>query len=204
MTPCEKLGLKVGDTATVLVRNPVGFSVGSVVTLVEDDGTCGPYWSGIASPNSSAVPTWCARGTLLLSSVLPVPKDRGTKFHEFCKDVYPVAQAAINGEPVEWFCTHANVWRPKSDTYFHLGTKYRIKPRTIKVNGFDVPEPMRTKPENDTDYYIPYPIASRMCTEVTWASDSNDERWLLLGICHATADAAVAHAKAMLGMDPSI
>ena len=42
MTPCEKLGYKVGDTFVVVKENT--FSVGSLVSLYEDDGTDYPLF----------------------------------------------------------------------------------------------------------------------------------------------------------------
>lgn len=35
-----------------------------------------------------------------------------------------------------------------------------------------------------------------------WCGDVCDTRWLPRGILHSTKEAAVAHAKAMLGIDP--
>ena len=45
MTPCEKLGYKVGDDFMVLA-SIVGFKSGQVVTLFEDDGSGSPLFKG--------------------------------------------------------------------------------------------------------------------------------------------------------------
>lgn len=44
MTPCEKLGYKVGDEFTV-IEDSFKFGVGSIVSLQEDDGTSSPYFT---------------------------------------------------------------------------------------------------------------------------------------------------------------
>ena len=74
--------------------------------------------------------------------------------------------------------------------------------KTIVVNGFDVPAPMERPPEEGTDYYV----VSVMCEEYfelsSWFGDSIDMRVLERGLAHTTEEAAVAHTKAMLGIDP--
>lgn len=44
MTPCEKLGYKVGDEFT-LIKDSYKFGVGSVISLQQDDGTESPYFT---------------------------------------------------------------------------------------------------------------------------------------------------------------
>lgn len=48
MTPCEKLGYKVGDKFIVLVKDEaaVGFTQGQTVTLAKDDGSSNPLFRG--------------------------------------------------------------------------------------------------------------------------------------------------------------
>lgn len=53
MTPCEKLGYKVGDTFAITDRLPdgameagTGFKAGQIVTLARDDGSMLPLFSG--------------------------------------------------------------------------------------------------------------------------------------------------------------
>jgi len=76
----------------------------------------------------------------------------------------------------------------------------RRKPQTITVNGREVPVPYKGPLDTDKVYFVASPTAPeyvitasdciRMCSE--WASR---------GILHLTKEAAVAHAKAMLGAD---
>ena len=50
MTPCEKMGYKVGDEFEMLV-SAYGWEVGEVVKLIHDDGTKCPDFEGVTSQN---------------------------------------------------------------------------------------------------------------------------------------------------------
>lgn len=80
-----------------------------------------------------------------------------------------------------------------------------IKPitKTIKVNGFDVPAPMSEAPERGTKFYNPSFSYHDYFDVAEWIGDSNDNMWLSRGLAHSTKSAAIAHAKAMLGIDPN-
>lgn len=75
---------------------------------------------------------------------------------------------------------------------------YRIKPRTININGHEVPEPMRVEPNSDESYFVPNLIEDHPFTHFTWNGNRIDKKWLVLGVCHTTKEAAIAHAKALL------
>ena len=80
---------------------------------------------------------------------------------------------------------------------------YRRKPRTIKVNGFDVPDPMQTHPEKHAQFWI-VDLTSEECTcSLVWRGDSFDMRALSRGLIHSTKEAAAKHAMAMCGIDPA-
>lgn len=88
-------------------------------------------------------------------------------------------------------------WQDETGPFiFYTDFEYRRKPRTININGIEVPEPMREKPEDGTKYYMP------MCdNEVdfsVWQNSMSDNRWLSWGVCHLTREAAELHAKALL------
>lgn len=80
-----------------------------------------------------------------------------------------------------------------------------IKPiiKTIKVNGFDVPAPMSEAPMIDGGYFTPQTGFEVFYCENKWRSDVYDHRFLSRGLVHATKSAAIAHAKAMLGINPN-
>lgn len=80
-----------------------------------------------------------------------------------------------------------------------------IKPiiKTIKVNGFDVPAPMSEAPEIGDEYFTPQTGYAVFYCANKWICDGYDRRFLSRGLVHATESAAIAHAKAMLGIDPN-
>ena len=81
------------------------------------------------------------------------------------------------------------------------GYSYRRKPKTIKVNGFDVPEPLKSL-SGLSAYWYPDPFASAYCN-MQWPGEGTFNSLAIeRGLVHATKEAAVAHAKAMLGIDP--
>lgn len=114
-----------------------------------------------------------------------------------------VIAAAAEGKVVQYLAADGN-WYDGSGAFIHPNA-YRIKPeepKTIKVNGFDVPEPMREAPADDTKYYVPCVGARNWFDSYMWDGDDFDVRFLQRGVVHSTKEAAVAHAKAMLGIDP--
>ena len=126
------------------------------------------------------------------------------EFQKWCKDILPVVQAAADGYEVEFLDSDDNEWMKKNSCCgFEFFVKYRIKPRTITVNGFEVPEPMRAKPSVGDEYCVASPsdVGMHYCT--LWSDDEYENCRLSRGLCHATQEAAIAHAKAMLGIDPN-
>ncbi|MGL6011960.1 MAG: hypothetical protein ACRC0J_10730, partial [Shewanella oncorhynchi] len=81
----------------------------------------------------------------------------------------------------------------------------RIKPiiKTIKVNGFDVPAPMSEAPECSSEYFVIDILSYSLFSSIEWEGDDKDNQWLSKGIIHSTKSAAIAHAKAILGIDPN-
>ena len=81
----------------------------------------------------------------------------------------------------------------------------RRKPQYIMVNGFKVPKPLTEKDADNipSGHYLYAPVLTR---EELYDCGGNKSIWsyraLGRGILHATEHAAIAHAKAMLGIDP--
>lgn len=130
------------------------------------------------------------------------------KPHVHYKEMMQYAEdAAISETPWdnwEYACTgQADNWRPTTGapSWSHHNI-YRRKPKTIKVNGFDVPEPCKVALDNDKRYYFPAFQNSDLCDWYDWEGDNNDYYMLSVGIVHLTPEAAIIHAKAMLGIDP--
>ena len=73
---------------------------------------------------------------------------------------------------------------------------YRRKPRTININGYEVPEPLRTAPAANTRCYLVrgyiYPF------EFRWEHlASSRDAYLKMGMIHLTKEAAELHSKAL-------
>lgn len=91
----------------------------------------------------------------------------------------------------EWVALGANPpWSPNR--------QYRRKPKTIRIGDMEVPEPMKTAPEYGTVYWFPSFPYSETADNFAWSGDDVDNRMLQRGLCHATQEAAEAHAKALI------
>ena len=73
---------------------------------------------------------------------------------------------------------------------------------TIVVNGFEVPAPISCPPKKEANYYAASVMDEEYYDLLWWCGDSIDRLALERGLAHTTEEAAVAHAKAMLGIDP--
>lgn len=79
-----------------------------------------------------------------------------------------------------------------------IDAHYRRKPRTITINGREVPEPMRKAPEIGSEFYLADTSSRQLFAGSEWDGDEFDKRWLSRGLCHSTKEAAIAHAEALL------
>ena len=124
-----------------------------------------------------------------------------------------VLRAIADGVPLSEFeatvIGHAIYWNQLdesggfSDWIFHPDLwAVRRKPQHIMVNGFKVPKPLDVTPKRDDDYYGPSFDNNGFFESYSWADDSVDNRMFARKVIHATKEAAIAHAKAMLGIDP--
>jgi len=76
--------------------------------------------------------------------------------------------------------------------------QYRRKPRTININGHEVPEPMREKPPYGAYYWVADLRYEVSPVQYVWEAHESDKKWLRAGLCHSTKEAAEAHARALL------
>lgn len=72
---------------------------------------------------------------------------------------------------------------------------YRLKPRTININGFEVPEPVRVAPNEGTLYFV---LELPDVFENHWNGVPEEISWLQAGLIHLTREAAEKHAEALL------
>lgn len=77
--------------------------------------------------------------------------------------------------------------------------EYRRKPRTVNINGFEVPEPVRSPLERGTKYFSPaIDHDSKLCITSKWGNFSPDYIALNRGLIHLSEEAAIKHAEALL------
>lgn len=95
-----------------------------------------------------------------------------------------------NGE-IGWCdCERSPIWGESIE--------YRRKPRTININGYEVPEPLRKEPSIGTTVYYPdLTIGGLVITTEYWDTGLKI-RLLNKGLLHLTKEAAEMHAKALL------
>ncbi|AHK11825.1 hypothetical protein S349_35 [Shewanella sp. phage 3/49] len=121
---------------------------------------------------------------------------------EKAAELLPFVQALANGEKVMQSVDNGE--ELDSNGNFIYGLTYSIKPKMMLVNGFEVPEPMRVKPDRHKIYYTPHILAPTLFSQETWFENNSHKTLFCKGICHSTKEAAIAHAKAMLGIDPKV
>jgi hypothetical protein len=78
-------------------------------------------------------------------------------------------------------------------SFVHL---FQIKPKTININGFEVPCPIRKL--NDKQVYYWINVALGIVNTTYFASYDEDNARLVNGVVHLTKEAAELHLKALL------
>lgn len=81
------------------------------------------------------------------------------------------------------------------------GWEFSLKPRTITVNGREVPEPVREPLSIGSKYFVPCVDTEELYLSGSWSGYDVSFRRLKYGLVHLTKEAAIAHAKAMLNID---
>lgn len=103
--------------------------------------------------------------------------------------------------PVSWFLTSSQL--ALTQITYNTRLKFRIKPKTIRIGEYDVPEPMRVEPEEDAEFFLPAVLSPRKYVPRRWAGHPDQCEYLAAGLCHSTAEAAELHAKALISLTSS-
>lgn len=77
-------------------------------------------------------------------------------------------------------------------------TEYRIKPKTILVNGIEVPAPETKELNSGTTFYIPCIYNTGTPFQLSWHGGMQECEYLKMGIIYINKEDAIARAKAML------
>ncbi|QDU35651.1 hypothetical protein [Proteus phage vB_PmiP_RS10pmA] len=104
------------------------------------------------------------------------------------RDPKPWTYFQVSYDSVEWVdCLQ--------ELQFLSKLNYRLKPRTININGFEVPEPLKLSPVRGTErYFVSTPYIER---EVYMGGDINT-KMLKAGLIHLTRENAEKHLEALL------
>lgn len=103
-------------------------------------------------------------------------------------DSKPWEYFQVSDDSVKWFnCVQ--------EVQFLSKNNYRLKPRTININGFEVPEPLRNIPPCGTEYFI---IDFLKVNDMTWNDYDDELDWLKAGLIHLTRENAEKHLEALL------
>lgn len=114
---------------------------------------------------------------------------------EYAKDAMETAK------PWEkWEFNNEDEWEPfrRGHPLWDKNIQYRRKEKTININGYEVPEPMKDRPSFGTIYYWVYFGSHQLVVKDEWVNCERDKIAFINNICHLTRDAAVKHAKALL------
>ena len=132
-----------------------------------------------------------------------------SRFKDWCEKVMPFVVASSNGEVVQASCDNGHTWFDMDECemsdpalLFDFGDyDYRIKPRTIRIGDFDVPEPLRVAPSAGTTVFSVSLELIGSHDEWDWVDgDCVMDLMLSRGILHSSRDSAIAHAKALIAL----
>jgi len=76
--------------------------------------------------------------------------------------------------------------------------EWDAQPKTVRINGVDVPATRRSKPELGQEYFTPTVNTASGYRDYIWRDSAADNRRLGLGIVHDQPEHAAQHAKAFL------
>ena len=74
---------------------------------------------------------------------------------------------------------------------------WEVKPKTININGYKVPEPIRVKPSLGDKFYTVY-LSAGTVECFTFDDSMTCNRWFNQGLAHKTREAAELHLEALL------
>ena len=118
-------------------------------------------------------------------------------------------RAIADGEEIEFIDTRSDAagWSLISSqsallqvAYDDAHLKFRVKPKTIRIGDYDVPEPMRVAPGDSEMFYVPTILSGSLYTARRWGDFRDQQAQLAAGLCHFTAEAAELHAKALISL----
>ncbi|CDG21026.1 protein of unknown function [Xenorhabdus poinarii G6] len=113
-----------------------------------------------------------------------------------------IAQENENwGEHFQWRENTGEEWRGCGACFsFWSSHEYRLKPRTIKIGKYDIPEPVREPLAAGQRYYIPNICMVTTSYTWNWVGNSIDTSFLENGLIHLDRESAEIHARALIAL----
>ncbi|MDV7623996.1 hypothetical protein R4615_17745 [Acinetobacter baumannii] len=112
--------------------------------------------------------------------------------------------AWANGELLLVNNTERNGWEPFNPYDFGFDVfdkfEFQLKPRTIFIGEFEVPEPLREAPEKGTTCSYPSPTVELGVQQFKWNGSKGQLRMLQHGQVHSSFDNAFAHCCAIINI----
>lgn len=121
-----------------------------------------------------------------------------------------ILQAIIDGKTIQKrvLASNTETWHdcttPK-EVFTHLSkltqmNEIRVKPSTININGFQVPEPVRHDLKQEQNYfYVSFEFDNgKAYNKDVWLDSYEDKLRLLAGMVHLTEEAVNQHSEALL------
>ena len=121
-------------------------------------------------------------------------------FNDWAKANLEAVKAAAEGMPIQHFDKLTHTWKDKEDGTFGP-VQYRPKPKTIRIGGFDVPEPVRDASQliDAQRCFLPDTFSVKV-VEVCWDESVTALNRLAAGLIHRTAEDAQKHLDALLSL----
>jgi hypothetical protein len=89
-----------------------------------------------------------------------------------------------------------------ASVFFGNAGSVKLTPRTHVINGFTVPAPVGGDLGGVQGCWLTDITCPEWAYGVCWVGDNQQTDWLNRGLIHLRKEAAIANAKAMLGIDP--
>jgi len=100
---------------------------------------------------------------------------------------------------------YENTWGTLSQhPNWQKDVSYRRKVKTILINGFEVPEPLRVAPEWGTIVYFVDILQDELFDSFTYGIMKGGDDLIKLGLSHLAKDAAIRHAQALLSLTKEV
>lgn len=114
-----------------------------------------------------------------------------------------------DGEEIQWYgwggqwhpIEHDKIMKALSGEDAAPPEHFRLKPRTITVNGREIVAGESEALRPDESYCAADPTACEYFVSYRWSAHPLNLDHLSRGLVHLTKENAIAHAKAMLGID---